>query len=888
MPRSRLLRTLLAAISAIQWLAPASRRREWRRQWEADIRHEWNWQGRHPRGLAGRASLASRTAGAVRHAFLLRLHVRRLEMITQDLRYGWRHMLARPGMTAAAVLTLGLGIGANVTMYSWLDGRIRQPLTGVEHGERIVALNTTSATRQDLSTSYPDFLDYRQQRPASVDDLIAYTLAPMNMRADGDPQRVFGEMVSGNYFTALGVRAALGRTFLPQEDTTPNRDAVVVLSHNFWQRRFAGDPAIVGRTLTLNGRAFAVVGVGPPGFHGVEPYLNIDMWVPMMMQEAVGGTSRLASRGHHWLEVMVRLKPDATVARAESDLIIVARGIAKAYPQQSFESIKLYELWRAPSMGGAAITAVMGVQLGVAGVVLLIACANVANLLLANAATRQRETAVRLTLGASRGRLVQQMLTESTLLAAMGGTAGVVIAYWTKDLVRLFIPPAPLPIELNPTLNGAVLLFAAAVTMATALIFGVMPALQGSAWSLVAALKESAGSVTASPRGARLRKTLVAAQVALSLVLLIASALFIRTLMNAQTVDPGFTARSGVLATIDLLPAGYDEARGRVFFRQLLPRVREVPGVDAATLMQRMPLGFGGNASFIVSVEGYTPAAKEEILVNYNRVGPDHLRTLGIPLLAGRDIDERDTADATNVAVVNETLVRRYFEGRSPIGQHIKVGTTVVEVVGVARDVKYSNITDPPRPFMYVALDQWYRADVVLAVRSNAPAGALVAALQTSVRSLDANVPLFDVRTIAEHLEVGVFVQRMIASLLGAFGGLALLLATVGLYAVIAAIAAQRTPEIGMRMALGAGTVDIVRLILSQAVGMIGAGLAAGLVIAAVVTRLFKSLLVGVGATDAVSFASTTALLLVVALAASYLPARRAAAIDPLAALRNE
>jgi putative ABC transport system permease protein len=888
MPRTLLLRLLLAIIDAARWLAPRSRRREWRRQWRADIANEWRWLAQHPDDVAGRVTLARRTLGALRHAFWLRGHARRVEMITQDLRYGWRHMLGRPGMTAAAVLTLGLGIGANVTMYSWIDGRIREPLTGVDHGERIVALNVTSSSRQDISTSYPDFVDYRAQRPATVDDLIAYTLAPMNLRTDADPVRVFGELVSGNYFATLGVRPVLGRTFFPDEDTTPNRDAVVVLSHSCWQRRFGGDPSIVGRTLTLNGRAFTVIGVAPRGFHGVEPYLNIDMWVPMMMQPAVGGSDRLGARGNHWLDVMVRLKPGVTVARAESDLQVIAQGIARAYPQQSFDGIKLYELWRAPSMGGSSITAVMGVQLAVAGVVLLIACANVANLLLASAATRQRETAVRLTLGASRGRLVQQMLTESTLLAALGGIAGVAFAYWTKDLVRVFIPPAPLPIELNPSLNGVVLLFALGITAATAIIFGLMPALQGSAWSIVGALKESAGSVTASPRSARLRKVLVAAQVALSLVLLISSALFIRTLVAAQTVDPGFTARDGLLATIDLVPAGYDEARGRAFYRLLLARVRELPGVQAATLMQRMPLGFGGNSSFIVSVDGYSPAPKEEMLVYYSRVAPHYLRTLGIHLVAGRDFDDRDTADVTPVAIVNETMVRRYFEGRNPIGGRVKIGPKTVAIVGVARDGKYGSITESPRPFMYVPLDQWYRSDVVLAARSTSPPGALLPTLQAAVRSLDANIPLFDVRTIAEQLEIAVFVQRMIGSMLGAFGALALLLATVGLYAVIAAIAAQRTPEIGMRMALGAGARDIVRLILGQAVGMIGAGVIAGLLLAAGATQLFKSLLVGVAATDAVSFAGTTALLLLVGLAASYLPARRAAAIDPLAALRNE
>jgi predicted permease len=719
--------------------------------------------------------------------------------------------------------------------------------------------------------------------------LIAYTLAPMNMRTNGEPQRVFGELVSGNYFDALGVRPSHGRTFLPDEDTTPNLRPVVVISHNFWQRRFGGNPAIVGSTVTLNNRAFSVIGIAPQGFHGTEAYLNLDLWVPMMMQSAVmSGADRLSTRGNHWLEVMAKLKPGVGLRRAEADLQVIAHALAETYPDALNRGVKLYELWRAPSMGGAAVAAVMGVQLGVAGIVLLIACANVANLLLANAATRQRETAVRLTLGASRSRLVQQLLTESTLLAVAGGLTGLLFAYWTKDLVRWFIPPAPLPIELNPTLNGVVLLFATGVTAATAIIFGLVPALQGSASSVMSALKESATSVTATPRRGRLRKALVVAQVALSLVLLVSAGLFLRTLANAQSIDPGFSTRNGVLAAIDLLPAGYDAPRGRAFQQLVLSRVREMPGVEAASLTQRMPLGFGGGSDMVVSIDGYSPSPNEEMMAYYSRVGSDYLRTLGIHLVAGRDFTDRDTADASGVVVINETMARRYFAGRDPMGGRVRVGPRTLEVVGVARDGKYANIAEQPRAFMYLPLQQWYRPDVVLAIKTQGDPARIVPALQATMRSLDASIPLFDVRTIAEHLEISVFLQRMIASLLGAFGALALVLATVGLYGVIAAIAAQRTPEIGMRMALGARTLDIVTLILKQAFGMIGAGIAIGLVIAMGVTRLFKGLLVGVSATDAVSYAATTALLLLVGLAATYLPARRAASIDPLVALRNE
>jgi predicted permease len=884
------LRVLLAIIDTGWWLAPPARRKEWRRQWRADILHEWQWRTRHPQGVGDRVGLIGRAVGGLRHAFWLRLHVRSLEMITQDIRYGWRLMVRKPAFTAVAVLTLGVGIGANVTMFSWTQIMLQRQIRGVSDGGRLVALNGTTRSRIDLSVSYPDFLDLRERRPDSVEDIIAFTFAPMSLRTNGgDPQRTFGQLVSGNFFDALGVRPMLGRAFLPEEDTTPNGHPVVVFSYSFWQRRFGGDPSIVGRPVTLNGIAYTVIGIAPPEFRGTEPYLNLDLWVPMAMQPSVtSGGNRLGVRGNSWLEAMVRLKPGATIARAQADFDVIARNLADTYADDKGRGLKLSELWRAPNSGGPAVVAVMVIQQAVAGVVLLIACANVANLLLARAASRQRETAVRLTLGASRSRLVQQLLTESTLLALAGGLCGIVMSYWTKDLVRLFIPPAPLPIEMNPTLDLPVVVFAVIMTAASIVVFGLVPALQGSMSSVGAALKESAGQLTASPRRARIRQTLVVAQVALSLILLVSAGLFLRTLQNAQALDPGFSTRTGLLASIDLLPAGYDAPRGRAFFRDLLSRVRELPGVEAASVATKVPLGFGGNSDTGASIDGYTPAPNEEISIYYNRVGSHYLKTMGIALVAGREFTDLDTTDRPDVVIVNETVVKRYFSGRDPIGGRIRLGNRTLQVIGVARDGKYSSITEAPRSYMYMPVQQWYRADTVLHVKTTVDPGTLVPRIHEVLRALDPNVPLFDVRTIAEQLSIAIFIQRMVASLLGAFGALALVMATVGLYGVIAAVAAQRAPEIGMRMALGATRRDIVALIVKQGLGMTLAGIGIGLAGAVAMTRLFKSLLVGVSATDSVSFAATTVLLVLVALAASYLPARRAARIDPLQALRNE
>jgi macrolide transport system ATP-binding/permease protein len=887
----RFLRLLLAVIDTGKWLVPAARRREWHRQWRADVWHEWMWLSRRGPRAIDRARLAHRTAGALRHAVWLRMNHKALDMITHDLRYGWRLMLRRPAFTAIAILTLGLGIGANVTIYSWVEALLLRPMPVVPHADRFAALSTTTRTRTGLSVSWPNFVDMRAGRPASVDDFLAYALVPMNLRTSGEPERVWGQLVSGNYFDVLGLTLPLGRGFTPEEDRVPDARPVVVFSQAYWTRHFASDPAIVGRNVVLNGRAFTVIGIAPEGFRGTAAGLGADVFVPMMMQKAVMPGDRLEQRGNSWLLAMAKLKPGVSIARAQADLDVVARNLAAAYPDDADRGIRVDPLWRAPG-ASQLLLPILTVLMGVVGLVLLIACANVASLLLASASGRQRETAVRLALGASRTRIVRQLLTESALLAAGGGAAGVVIAYWTADLLKLFVPQVGLPIALDVPLSAPVVLFAVGVTLASTVVFGLVPAWQGSATSLVPALKETAGQVSPGARRARLRQGLVVAQVALSLMLLVSAGLFVRTLYNAQNMDPGFSTRSGLFASLDLLPAGYDEVRGTALFRNLLTRVREVPGGEAASMGQRVPLNLGGGSDMGVRVDGYTPTPNEELTVFYNRVGSDYLRALGVSLVSGRDLTDRDTPDSPKVAIINETMARRYWRGRDPIGGriHISIATkpAIVEVVGVARDGKYSTLTEAPRSFMYLPVQQWYRPDTVLTIKTSGDPAAAAASVQRAVRQLDPNLPLFEVRTIEEHLDFALFVQRMSASLLGAFGILALFLAMIGLYGVIAAGVAQRTPEIGMRMALGADRSDILALVLKQGLAVTAIGILIGIVGAAGLTRLFKSQLVGVGAMDAMSYAATTMLLIAVAFVATYLPARHAASVDPLAALRND
>jgi len=808
-------------------------------------------------------------------------------VITQDLRYGWRLMVRKPGITAVAVLTLGLGIGANATSYSWIEAGLRRPLPGIVDPRRVAVLDAMTGSRDTIAVSYPEFLDYRARKPEGLDDLVAYAFVPMTLSTGGESQRVWGQVVSGNFFDFFGVHAALGRTFALEENRTTGRDPVVVLSHRFWTRHFDGDRNVLGQAITLNGHAYTVIGVAAEAFRGSEPFLAMDLWVPMMMQPAIMGTDRLAARGSTFLQTMVRLKPGVTLARVQSDLDIVSRNLASTYAEQADRSVRLYELWRAPGRSGATMLPGLMVNMAFAGVVLLIACANVANLLLARAVNRQRETAVRLALGASRRRLMQQLLTETALLATAGGVAGLVFAYWTKKVLAALMPPMPIPLVFDMPLGAPVLGFTLLVTAVSALAFGLAPALQNSAASMLAALKASGASVSASPSRARMRRSLVVAQVAASLVLLVSASLFMRTLQNAQAVDPGFSTRSGLLASIDLTPAGYDDTRGRAFYRDLLARVRAIPGVDAATLASRVPLIFWTSSDVRVRIDGYTPTWNEDVIVDTNRIASDYLKTMGIGLLEGRDFTDRDTWERSDVGIVNETLARRYFAGRSPIGGRIRVGPRTIEIVGVARDGKYTWITETARPFLYLSGSQWYRADAILHVKTANPAAA-VPAIQQAVRALDVNVPLYEIRTIAEHLTIATFLQRQLAAVLGAFGALALLLSMVGLYGVIAATVAQRTAEIGMRMALGASRMDIAALVLKQSLAVTLVGVVFGLAGAFGATRLFKSLLVGVSATDAVSFVGTAALLVATSLVATYLPARRAAMLDPTQALRQE
>ena len=874
-----LMRAGLAALSPV---VPASRRRVWLDQWRAELWHYAQWLTRERDGLAG-VRLLARATGAVPHAFQLRVCDWSPRMILHDLKFAWRMFVRRPAFSAVAVLILALGIGANTTIFTWTQALLLSPLSGVARQDRILVVRGATAERVGLSLSYPNFQDLRAAQLEGVADVMAFRLLPMNVRIGDQPLRVFGELVSANFFEFLGVQPALGRGFRSDEGIVPDRDAVAVISHDLWQRAFASDPSILGRAVLLNGRSFAIVGVAPPGFRGSVAAVVLDVFVPVTMQKAIMAGDRLPPRGGGWLEVYARLADGASAKQAQASIALAGARLAQQYPADNGgRELRAVPLWRAGA--SSVLLPVLATLVAMVAVVLLIACANVAGLLLSRATGRQREIAVRLAIGASRWQLVRQMLVESLLLSAAGGAAGLVVARWAAGALDAFVPRTPFPLRFDAGIDAQSVAFAGGLMVLSAIVSGVVPALRASRPQVSVALKASSPTGTAA--SSRLRKALVVSQVGLSAVLLVCASLFARSLTHAGSIDPGFTLRHGILAAIDLLPGGYDEARGAVLIQRLLERTAAVPNVTGVTVARTMPLDLGGSSDMTVTVEGFTPQPGEEPMAYYNQVGPGYFETMGIPIVSGRGVTSHDVNGAPAVAVINETMARRYWPGRDPIGGTVRFGRGPVTIVGIARDGKYSRLSEEPRNYMYLPMLQNYRPDLLLHIRTDADPALVLPALRAAVTELDPNLPLFDVRTIDDHMRISTFLARMAASMLALFGILGLLLATVGLYGVIALNAALRTREIGVRMALGARRGQVVRLLVRDGIVLGAAGIAAGLALAFGAGRLVAGQLTGVSGSDPVSFWGTAAVLAAVVALASVLPARRAARLDPLAALR--
>jgi len=812
-----------------------------------------------------------------------------METLWQDLRYSLRTLLKRPGFTFVVVATLALGIGANATIFTWIKSVLLASLPGIEQPEKLVEIWGATRNNSALSSSYVDYLDYRDQNSV-LSGLIAHQVVPLNLGRSEKPERVWGAIVSGNYFEVLGVKALIGRTFLPEEDRTPNTHPVVVIGYGLWERRFGADPKVLGRTITLNEHDFTVIGVAPTDFASPFAGLALDVWTPVMMKDYVARPHfSLTDRGSRWLMVMGRLKPGATVPQAQANVAAIASHLQHEYPQTNEQlGVAVYSVMQSPFSLKQNMRPALAILMAAVAVVLLIACANVANLLLARAASRRKEIALRLALGGSRGRLVRQMLTESFVLASLGAALGLAIAFWTARSLAAFLPPYAIRASFDTRPDAVVFAFTLGLTVITTLLFGLAPTLHASKLDMVTAMKDNTVTVGRGPRKISLRHSLVITQVVLSMVALISAGLFVRSLREAYKADPGFDPHGVLLASFDPFLSGYDESRGREFYRRLVERIRTVPGIQSATLARRLPLTDGGIAFANVAIDGYAPAKDEDMRLNYETVGPQYFQTMRIPFVYGRDFDERDREGAHGVVIINETMARRYWPGGDALGRRLKLTKDWLEVVGIAKDVKNRSLSETPQPFLYLPLLQDYRSNMILVARTAIEPEQMSQLVRAEVAALDPGIPIFDVKTLEEHLGISLFLQRMAATLLSIFGLLALSLAAIGLYGVMAYSVSQRTRELGIRVSVGAERRDIFKLILGQGLAISVVGLLAGLVAALAVTRLTAKLLYGVSATDPVTFIVITLLLLCVTLLACYFPARRATKVDPMIALRFE
>jgi macrolide transport system ATP-binding/permease protein len=818
-------------------------------------------------------------------------------MIT-DIRFAFRMLIKYPAFSVVAFLAIVLGIGANTTVFGIVNALLLRPLP-VGHADQLVKVFTTdSHIKGNEPMSYLNFQDFAKQNTAFT-SMAAYTFANMGMTRGSETSNVAGLLVTGNYFDLLQVKPVLGRTFLPEEDSTPNGHPVVVLGYRFWQK-LGADPAIVGSTMTLNGHAFTVIGVAPSSFTGVDIGFGPDIWIPISMHEWArpGGNFWFDSRRALLLNVMGRLKPGVTISEAEAQMKTIARQLEQAYPKVNKErSVRLMSLEAAKTQGiggpdNENMTRNVSLLLLVAsGSILLIACANVANLLLARATTRQREIAVRLALGAGRSRIVRQLLTESILLAVIGGAGGVFLAYCLGDVLLALLPPTPFPIVLNPHPDWRVLLFAFVVAVLSGVVFGLAPALQTARWDLTQGLKERASTAGGASGRWNLRSLLVVGQIAVSLMLLIGSGLFLKSFYKAQAIDPGFRTDNLDLVTIAPLLAGYDKTRGAQVTRTIVDQIKQDPRVADASVNEWVPLGFGGEGRTIM-VEGRDMSDDHNRkLANFSPITPGYLQTLGIPLLRGRNFTEHDMEkNAARVAIIDETMAKQFWPNEDPLGRRFRfiVENEPVEVIGIARNSKALTLGETPTPMVYVPLVELPDSDITLFVHTVGAPGAMLSEMRRIIRNVDVHIPINYEKTIRDHMAVALWPSWMGAVLLGSLGLLALVLASMGVYGVMAYSVSQRTRELGIRMALGAQSGQVLSLILRQGMLLAAVGLALGLFAAFGSTRLAGNFLYGVNPSDPVIFLGVTFLLATTALLACYLPARRALKINPVTALRFE
>jgi predicted permease len=810
--------------------------------------------------------------------------------LLQDVRYGIRMLAKNPGFTAVAVLSLALGIGGNATVYSWLEAVLLHPLSLVQDSGGLLDVETVMPDGAYHTSSYPDYKDYRDHNHV-FSGMVGFELIGTNLKLEKEqqPQRDWGLIVTENYFDLLGVKAARGRTFHADDAHGPNSDPYIVLSDGLWRRRFGADPKVVGKSVEINQHPFTVIGVAPRGFNGTIVGIAAEYFLPMMMQpQALPGES-LEIRNPTFVHMMGRLKPGVTLGQARAEVTTIARQLEQQYPDTN-KNVGAYvcPVWQAHYGLQAFLLPVLAFLMVVVILVLLIACANVANLLLARATVREKEIAIRSALGADRARLIRQLLIESLLLAGLGGAAGILLSLWTTSFLMVFTPPAHLPVFLPVGVGGRVLAFTLGLSIFTAVIFGLAPALQITRPSGNASLKDGGRTSSSSAGQHRLRNLLVVTETILAVVLLAGAGLLVRSLRVATTSSPGFSADGVLLTAFDLRGNGYSDDKAAAFFEQLTDRLKALPGVEGASLERYVPMWFTGRSYTIPELEGYTPKPGEQNLIDLNVVGPNYFSLMRIPILSGREFTAQDRKDAPRVCIINQTMAQRFWPGQNPIGRHVGTWDHQWTIAGVVKDIKYHSLSEAPEPFLYFPFRQDTGADANVLIRTSGDPLKLLPAVREQVRALDSGVAVLETDSVANLLSVSLFAYRTAATLAAVLGGLGLLLAAIGIYGVLSYSVSQRSHEIGIRMALGADRRSVLGLVVGQGMRLTLLGVGLGLIAALATMHLLGSLLYGVGANDPITFAVVMATLCAVALIACFIPARRAMALDPMVALRHE
>jgi len=813
-----------------------------------------------------------------------------MQTFLQDLRFGFRMLRRSPGFSVLAILCLTLGIGTNAAVLSWIEGILIRPYPLVAHQDRMFALNATTRGENGYTgLSYPDFLDYEKSSTlfeSFIVDRITGTTLSVGDRAE----RASGAIVSANYFDALGVKPILGRGFRPEEGEGRNSHPVTVIGYRTWKDRYGGDPNIIGRTQYLNGVQHTIIGVAPEEFHGTFIGYSFSFWVPVSMQETFDTGYKLEDRGARWIEGYAFLKPGVTRQQGDDELHSISQQLEKDYPETNRgRELSLSPLWRTPFNQAGNMTSTLTITMAVVFFVLLIACANVSNLLLARSLLRRHEMTMRLALGAGRRRLIKQLFTEGLILSVIAAIGGMAVAYWCRNALVLSFPSpaAGIVIDLPGRIDWRVLVASVAVCVGATMLFALMPAIHASHVDLSSALKTDGGGVVAGSSRSRLRSALVLVQVALSFVLLAGTGLLLQSLQRMQNTSPGFST-DVIVSGADLVSAGYNLERAKTFHTQLLDRVREIPGVESATLSRLMPFSYAVFSSAPLAIDGYQPAPDEQLNSSYLEIGEDYFKTLAIPIVAGREFRRADDENAVPVAIVNETMASKYWPGKDPIGQRLKVKDRWLQIVGVAKNVKYENKLELPRTFFYLPLRQNFLVSNALLVRTRETPGAIRAALAREVHALDPNLAPTAPFRVQEQVDRKGYTQRLAATLIAIFGAMALFLAGIGLYAIMSHSVSQSTRELGLRMALGANAPDLLRLVFSHGMKLTAAGIVFGGIAALILTRLMGNLLYKVSPHDPLAFGSALVVITIASLAACFLPAWRATRIDPIQALREQ